>query len=71
MLASRYIQVSKELPRYLIYRQKSRLRKAIEDISEIKQLLEEQMRSYDETTAYQLHRMLTEKGYSISLRTIL
>ena len=29
------------------------------------------MRSDDETTAYQLHRMLTEKGYSISLRTIL
>ena len=29
------------------------------------------MRSNDETTACQLHRMLTEKGYSISLRTIL
>ena len=39
--------------------------------AEIKQLVEEQMRSDDETTAYQLHRMLTEKGYSISLRTIL
>ena len=38
---------------------------------EIKKLVEERMRSDDETTAYQLHRMLTEKGYSISLRTIL
>ena len=32
MLASWYIQVPKELPRYQIYRQKSRLRKVIEDI---------------------------------------
>ena len=39
--------------------------------AEIKQLVEEQMRIDDETTACQLHRMLTEKGYSISLRTIL
>ena len=38
---------------------------------EIKQLVEQQMRMDDETTAYQLHRMLTDKGYSISLRTIL
>ena len=29
------------------------------------------MRADDETTAYQLHRLLNEKGYSISLRTIL
>ena len=39
--------------------------------AEIKQIVEEQMRADDETTAYQLHRLLTEKGYSISLRTIL
>ena len=39
--------------------------------AEIKQLVEQQMRIDDETTAYQLHRMLTEKGYSISLHTIL
>lgn len=38
---------------------------------EIKQIVEQQMRLDDETTAYQLHRLLTEKGYSISLRTIL
>ena len=38
---------------------------------EIKEIVEEQMRADDETTAYQLHRLLTEKGYSISLRTIL
>ena len=39
--------------------------------AEIKQIVEAQMRADDETTAYQLHRLLTEKGYSISLRTIL
>ena len=39
--------------------------------AEIKQIVEEQMRKDDETTAYQLHRLLTEKGYSISLRTVL
>ena len=38
---------------------------------EIKQLVEQQMRIDDETTAYQLHRMLTDRGYSILLRTIL
>ena len=39
--------------------------------AEIKQIVEEQMRADDETTAYQLHRLLTQKGYSICLRTIL
>lgn len=39
--------------------------------AEIKRIVEEQMRKDDETSAYQLHRLLTEKGYSISLRTIL
>ena len=39
--------------------------------AEIKQIVEERMRTDDETTAYQLHCLLTQKGYSISLRTIL
>ena len=39
--------------------------------AEIKRIVEEQMRLYDETTAHQLHRLLVEKGYLISLRTIL
>ena len=39
--------------------------------AEIKKIVEDQMRVDDETTAYQLHRLLTEKGYSISLRTVL
>ena len=39
--------------------------------SEIKQVVEEQMQQDDETTAVQLHRILTDKGYCISLRTIL
>jgi transposase len=39
--------------------------------AEIKQIVEDQMRVDDETTAYQLHRLLTEKDYSISLRTVL
>ena len=39
--------------------------------AKIKQIVEEQMRADDETMAYQLHRLLNEKGYSIFLRTIL
>ena len=38
--------------------------------AEIKQIVE-QMCKDDETTAYQLHHLLSEKGYSISLHTIL
>ena len=40
-------------------------------MAEIKQIVEEQMRADNETTAYQVHRLLNEKGYSISLRMIL
>ena len=39
--------------------------------AEIKEIVERQMRTDDETTAYQLHHLLTDKGYTISLRTIL
>ena len=39
--------------------------------AEVKKLVDDQMKIDDETTAYQLHRMLTQKGYTISLRTIL
>jgi transposase len=39
--------------------------------AEIKAVVEEQMRKDDETTATQLHALLTSRGYSISLRTIL
>ena len=38
---------------------------------EVKRIVEERMRNDDETTAYQLHQLLTSKGYGISLRTIL
>ena len=38
---------------------------------EIKEIIEQQMRTDDETTAVQLHRLLNDKGYSISLRIIL
>ena len=38
---------------------------------EMKHIVEEQMRLDDETTACQLHCLLVEKGYMISLRTIL
>ena len=38
--------------------------------AEIKEIVERQMRTDDESTAYQLHRLLMEKGYSISLCTI-
>ena len=39
--------------------------------SEIKAIVDEQMRTDDETTAIQLHVLLKSKGYDISLRTIL
>ena len=39
--------------------------------AEIKRAVEEQMRLDDETTAHQLHKLLTSKAYSINLRTIL
>ena len=39
--------------------------------AEIKQIVEARMRADDETTAHQLHRLLTVKGYSTFLRTIL
>ena len=37
----------------------------------VKQLVETQMEKDDETTAYQLHKMLTDNGYSLSISTIL
>ena len=39
--------------------------------AKIKKLVEDQMKIDDETTAYQLHEILKEKGYTISLLTIL
>ena len=39
--------------------------------SEIKAIVDEQMRTDNETTAVQLHALLKLKGYDISLRTIL
>ena len=39
--------------------------------AEIMTIVEQQMRTDDETTAHQLHRLLNEKGFSISLRTVL
>ena len=39
--------------------------------SEIKAIVEQQMRKDDETTATQLHTLLSDHGYSVSLRTIL
>ena len=39
--------------------------------AEIKQIVEDQMRLDDETTAVQLYHLLKDKGYNISLRTIL
>jgi len=38
---------------------------------EIKQLVETQMQKDDETTAYQLHKLLKDEGYLISISTIL
>ena len=38
--------------------------------SRVKPMVEEQMQQDDETTAYQLHRMLVEKGVQTLLRTL-
>ena len=38
---------------------------------EVRQIVEEQMRKDDETTAVQLRALLLDKGYQLSLRTIL
>ena len=38
---------------------------------EIKQIVEVQMRLDDETTAYQLHTLLNQQGFPLSLCTIL
>ena len=38
---------------------------------EIKAIFDEQMNKDDETTAYQLHRLLVSHGYNISIHTIL
>ena len=53
MLKGGNIQVSKELQRYSVYHQKSRLRQTFKIVAEIKQLVEQQMRIDDETMAYQ------------------
>jgi len=39
--------------------------------TEIKRIVEEQMQVDDETTATQLHRLLQQRGYNLSLRTVL
>ena len=38
---------------------------------EVKKVVEEKMREDDETTAMQLHQLLTARGYTMSVRTIL
>ena len=38
---------------------------------EVKLVVERKMEQDDETTAHQLHKMLTDKGYTLSLATIL
>ena len=38
---------------------------------EIKEIVKQQTRTDDQTTAMQLHRLLNDKGYSISFRTVL
>ena len=39
--------------------------------AEVKAIVDAQMELDDETSAYQLHRLLLSRGYTISLRTIL
>ena len=37
----------------------------------VKEFVKQQMRLVDETTAHQLHQLLRDRGYSLSLRTVL
>ena len=39
--------------------------------AEVKAIVDEQMEADDETTAYQLHRLLVSRGYNVSVHTIL
>ena len=39
--------------------------------AEAKRFVEAQMQHDDETTAYQLHKILTENGFSLSIATVL
>ena len=65
------IYVSKELHCYSIYQQKSRLRQTFENNGRNKAASRTANESEQRNYSYQLHRILTEKGYSISLCTIL
>ena len=40
-------------------------------IKEVRHLVEQQMRLDDQTAAHQLHSLLSDNGFSLSLRTIL
>ena len=71
MLESRCSQIPKTLSRNWFDWEKSWIGRPSKATAKIKLIVEDQMRVDDETTAYQLHRLLTEKGYSISLRTVL
>ena len=46
---------------------KARIGSTHKDTTEIKELVETQMSKDDETTAYQLHKLLTDSGYSLSI----
>lgn len=37
---------------------------------EIKEIVERKMKEDDETTAWQIHKLLTDKGYGLSIATI-
>lgn len=39
--------------------------------AEVKDIVEERMRQDDETTAFQLHRLLNERGYNVNIRIVL
>ena len=39
--------------------------------NEIKQIVNQQMHDDDETTAYQMHKLLTQRGINVSIATIL
>ena len=66
---SRYLQVLKKYEATGSIRRRVGSGHPSKVTAEIKEIVERQMRTDDKTAAYQLHSLLTEKGYSISLHT--
>ena len=71
MFKSRHLQVVKHYQAMGSIGRKVGSGRPTKVTAEIKKMIDDLMKLDDEITPYQLYRLLTEKGYSISLRTTL